>query len=824
MKLELKPFQQSTSFEIMAKLDKARESVASGELEAIILAAPTGSGKTITLAQMIDYTYGGGDGVSPRPNTVYLWLSDSPELNQQSKNKLLGTCDHLPYYKMVTIESENFKDDELQPGYVYFINTQLLGKDKLLTKEGGGDFRNTTFWQTVARTIARAPQDFVLIIDEAHRGATATDRNRTTIMQKFIVGSPVDGMPAVPLVLGMSATPQRFTTLLGNNNRTQRPINIDPEEVRASGLLKDLIIVHNPTTNIVGDLTLLEQAARTWKQFTKQWEEYCVKEREKDIVRPILVVQVEDGTEGVLTRTSLEDVLRVVERQTGPLAVNEIVHCFQEAAELSISGKIIRKLEASRIQDSPDAKVVLFKTALSTGWDCPRAEVMMSFRRAEDPTSIAQLVGRMVRTPLARRIGTNEVLDTVELFLPHYNRDAVKAVLELLRNPTDGLGVRAELAGETYGRNPAFAKVFEHLNTLPTYAVSRIPKMSEVKRALRLAGLLMHEGLNQDADEEMRENFLKKLRTTRDEYAKTIAEWGNVLRERGEIEVDSLSVIVGPMSIANTVQTRMTLSVENIEQLFDAAGRTLAAGEGLHRTYWKRFHDQDNPNQAKLELIAIMRQSETVPALEKFAREQFDECWNKHKAEIKKLSASVRVRFNALIQSSGKAAAQDWELPDQIVEKKEGSALDNHLFCDADGKFFADMSNTWEAGLLADEMKKNDFVCWLRNMDRRDWAFCVPYEMAGVTKPFFPDFAVVRKVGKAFVVDILEPHNDSYIDALPKAIGLAKFAEEHGEEFGRFIFARKVGNNWQYADMSQKETRLKTLKMQPGSDIGGLFS
>jgi len=53
--------------------------------------------------------------------------------------------------------------------------------------------------------------------------------------------------------------------------------------------------------------------------------------------------------------------------------------------------KIIRKLEASRIQESPDAKVVLFKTALSTGWDCPRAEVMMSFRRAEDPTASPSL-------------------------------------------------------------------------------------------------------------------------------------------------------------------------------------------------------------------------------------------------------------------------------------------------------------------------------------------------------------------------------------------------------------------------------------------------
>lgn len=822
MKLELKAFQENAARDIMTKLDKARSSVASGDLEAIVLAAPTGSGKTITLAQVIDYTFGGGDGVSARPNTVFLWLSDSPELNTQSKNKLLGCCDHLPYYKMVTIESENFKDDELQPGYVYFINTQLLGKDKLLTKEGGGDYRNTTFWQTLERTTARAPQDFVLIIDEAHRGATASERNRKTIMQKFITGSASDGLRPVPLVLGMSATPQRFTELLGNTNRTQRPINIDPEEVRASGLLKDLILVHNPTTNIAGDLTLLEEASRTWKRFTKEWEDYCAKEKEKEIVRPILVVQVEDGTEGVLTRTSLEDVLRVIERQAGPLAVNEIVHCFEGKQEISIGGKIVRKIEQSRIQDSPDVKVVLFKTALSTGWDCPRAEVMMSFRTAEDPTSIAQLVGRMVRTPLARRIGTNEVLDTVELFLPHYNRESVEKVLESLRNPTEGLGVRAEIAVETYGRNPAFAKVFEYLKTLPTYSVSRVPRMTEVKRVLRLAGLLMHEGLNQDADEEMRGILLNKLRELRDKYTETVSDWGSVLREGGEIEVEALKVVTGSMTIDTSTTTRLTLSEENIEQLFDAAGRLLAAGEGLHRSYWKKFHDHDKPNEAKLELIAVLRQIESMPALERFARGQFDAWWAKHKKEIQKLPAAIRQRFFALVHASGKAAVQDWELPDQIVEKKHGVALEQHLFCDADGKFFMDLSNTWEAELLAAEMKKIDFICWLRNVDRRDYAFCVPYEMSGI-KPFFPDFAVVRKSGKGFVVDILEPHNDSYVDALPKAIGLAKFAEEHHEEFGRLIFARKKGEKWEFADMCERATREKTLKMQPGSDIGGLF-
>ena len=62
--------------------------------------------------------------------------------------------------------------------------------------------------------------------------------------------------------------------------------------------------------------------------FTRLWKSYCEKEKEKDMVRPILVVQVEDGTENILTRTNLHEVVRVIERQSSPLAVNEIVHCF----------------------------------------------------------------------------------------------------------------------------------------------------------------------------------------------------------------------------------------------------------------------------------------------------------------------------------------------------------------------------------------------------------------------------------------------------------------------------------------------------------------
>src|SRR5438045_2636672 len=132
MKLEPKPFQSVAARQLLDELEEARESVSRGKLQAVVLSAPTGSGKTITLAFVIDQTFGGDDGVLARPDTTFLWLSDSPELNAQSKAKLLRTCDHLPFHKMVTIDSETFDEERLQPGHVYFINTQLLGKDKRL--------------------------------------------------------------------------------------------------------------------------------------------------------------------------------------------------------------------------------------------------------------------------------------------------------------------------------------------------------------------------------------------------------------------------------------------------------------------------------------------------------------------------------------------------------------------------------------------------------------------------------------------------------------------------------------------------------------------
>lgn len=71
---------------------------------------------------------------------------------------------------------------------------------------------------------------------------------------------------------------------------------------------------------------------------------------------------------------------------------------------------------------------------------------MMSFRHANDSTYIAQLLGRMVRTPMQMHIQVDETLNDVHLFLPYFNEDTVKKVVEELQNSEGG-----EIPTDIYG-------------------------------------------------------------------------------------------------------------------------------------------------------------------------------------------------------------------------------------------------------------------------------------------------------------------------------------------------------------------------------------
>ena len=450
MKAELFPFQKRALGELRMKSAEAVYRYQRTHSKQVVsFTAPTGAGKTIIMAALIESIFFGDEAYPEQPEAIVVWLSDSPQLNEQSKDKIDLKADKIRLGQCVTVQDDSFDQEMFDDGHIYFLNTQKLGKSSNLTKHT--DNRQYTIWETLANTARDKSDRLYFIIDEAHRGMQGREAGRaTTIMQKFLKGSPEDGIEAMPVVIGMSATSARFNALVQGIASDTQYVVVTTDEVRDSGLLKDRIVISYPEDNTGNkDMAVLQAAADEWKDKWDHWYQYCY-EQHYAYVNPVLVIQVQNTTASSISATDLDDCVQKIEERTGiRFQEGEVVHTFGDANNvIKVNGLNVPYVAPSAIAEDKRIRVVFFKESLSTGWDCPRAETMMSFRHATDATYIAQLLGRMIRTPMQMHIQVDETLNDVHLYLPYFNSDTVKEVVEELQN-AEGGDIPADIYGES---------------------------------------------------------------------------------------------------------------------------------------------------------------------------------------------------------------------------------------------------------------------------------------------------------------------------------------------------------------------------------------
>ncbi len=468
MKAELFPFQKRALGELRMKSAEAVYRYKRTHSKQVVsFTAPTGAGKTIIMAALIESIFFGDEAYPEQPEAIVVWLSDSPQLNEQSKDKIDLKADKIRLEQCVTVQDDSFDQEMFDDGHIYFLNTQKLGKSSNLTKHT--DNRQYTIWETLANTAREKSNRLYFIIDEAHRGMQGREAGRaTTIMQKFLKGSPEDGIEAMPVVIGMSATSARFNALVQGIASDTQYVVVTTDEVRASGLLKDRIVISYPEENTGDkDMAVLQAAADEWKDKWDHWYQYC-NEQHYAYVNPMLVIQVQNATASSISATDLDDCVQKIEERTGiRFQEGEVVHTFGDANNaIRINGLNVPYVAPSAIAEDKRIRVVFFKESLSTGWDCPRAETMMSFRHATDATYIAQLLGRMIRTPMQMHIQVDETLNDVHLYLPYFNSDTVKEVVEELQNTESG-DIPADIYGESLE-----TRVMDTLSVRPRSAFS----------------------------------------------------------------------------------------------------------------------------------------------------------------------------------------------------------------------------------------------------------------------------------------------------------------------------------------------------------------
>jgi type III restriction enzyme len=464
--------------------------------------------------------------------------------------------------------------------------------------------------------------------------------------------------------------------------------------------------------------------------------------------------------------------------------------------------------------------------SLSTGWDCPRAEVMMSFRRAQDHTYIAQLLGRMVRTPLAHRVEKDAVLNDVHLYLPYYDEETVNAVIQDLKNvedvPPAETGVSRELV--TLQRRKGTEAIFEAMQDLVTYRVNAARKQSALRRLMGLGRGLTHDRI----DEKAQEQVIQKIVAWMIEQVQRLREAGDFEDRAKQITGVDLRTITlhGTIVAEGKVAYTIDAASADIDRHFSQAGRRLS--NGLHMAYWKA-HTERDATDVKVEVIVFSQDHDGMQVLEQYANQEFDRLYEHHKREITQLKEQRRKHYETLRLAAPHPEAIPWVLPESIPFRRTPKAptFERHLYVEEDNTFRANLGS-WEKGVLEEELADLRVVAWLRNVDRQRWSLEIPYRDAGEVKPMFPDLVIVRQDAKGFQFDILEPHDPSLRDNAVKAIGLAEFAEKHWHLFSRIQLIRKKrapdGKDHYYRlDVGNDTIRRKVLAVSSNDELDRIF-
>lgn len=824
MKFELKGYQEVAAAKVLTGLRKgSQEYLQDGEHTAVVLSAPTGSGKTVIATAVIERVlFGDPEGTQEAdPNAVFLWLTDDPSLNAQTKAKMLQASEKIQAGQLVMLD-EGFDEPVLTPGTVNFLNIQKLSRTSSMVRRAEGKRKNP-IWETLTATIKTHPGDYYLVIDEAHRGTGTKAADRLTIAQKLVQGE--DGqVPPAPVVWAISATPERFEAALkkGAVPRLVREVPVPVDEVRESGLIKDVLAISHQGEKQVMETTLVRQAVVEAKAMDQLWNAYTDKEGQAP-VRPVLVVQIPPN----VTDAAVGDLLDVCVEEWDVLQGSAVVHSLQSHTAEQFGSHTVRYVAPQSIQDHPTARLVLFKEALTTGWDCPRAEVMVSLRTAQDTTYIAQLIGRMVRQPLARRIESDGRLNRVRLYLPNFDTAAVEKVRADLESDEDGVPTEIVVGSVDAPRNPAVpADLFTITEGLTSYVVPGPVHRSQVTRLHKLAALLVGDGLLPGAIEEADRFLCSILDAEKDRLAAD----GTLPARINDVEtatVAVMSVQVHSGQESDTVTEDYATDANDVERLLAGARRKFR--DGLAKHYWGyRVTDHDtDPYDAKVLTIALSNEQSVVEKVEAEAADRVRQWLTTYGDAIAALTEDANALYTQVRLMAKEPEPTHPVLPTGPITMPADKAIpayDKHLYADRKGQYRTKLGD-WEAHSLAVESKREGFVGWYRNPTGGQRALRVPFATDAGYGKMHPDLVVFHTVDGTIRPSIVDPHGHHLSDAAAKLTGLAAYAKKHGAEYHRILAVIKTtAGEYRMLDLKDPTIQAAVSKVQGKDAIEALFN
>ena len=414
-----------------------------------------------------------------------------------------------------------------------------------------------------------------------------------------------------------------------------------------------------------------------------------------------------------------------------------------------------------------------------------------------DGTHIAQVIGRMVRQPLARRIPTDDALNSVACFLPRFERSALSKITEELTKPGENAVPDVVVNAELFERNAMLdSGVFEFVESLPS--ITTPDKLAgPLRRAKALAQLLTDDSrgpaMLPDAGEVLAKALNARLDGLAAEHAEAVAASADDIRS-GRLHQTVLT------NVGETVDTRsrtVDRKVRDIDRDTRRIVRSVKEGVGLDyfRYRVEQAGDGADTIDIRTEVAALLSIPEIRDELDKAATKWVQRQFAVHDAAIALTTGATKDAFLKVKEQASEPEVIGIELRTTLRaptrESNDEHAADlprfqHHLYADSSGKFPARL-NDWETTVLTTEMARPGFVAWYRNPSRpTPNALRIAYQEGGKWGSLLVDFVIVsRRDNGELIASIVDPHGDHLADALPKLRALADYAEQHGGRYAR---------------------------------------
>jgi len=333
----------------------------------IVFKAPTGSGKTIMMAEFLRKLVSENTTGSP---LSFIWAAPR-QLHIQSQEKL----EHY-YYENKALKCsffEDLMDKNIDENEILFLNWESINKrDNIYIRENENGFNLSSVLQNT-RDHGR---QVVLIIDESHF-STNTE-----------IASGLKDMINPKLTIEVSATPVFQGDQL---------VSVDREDVINDEMIKKYVVINQEFKNDIlakssSDITVKPQ--ETTNEFIMS---EALKKREqlaKDFasissnVNPLMLIQLPDRSAG--TDDLKDEITGILKNKHNITVANGKLAIYLSEDK--------KNLDTISVNDDK-VDVMIFKQAIAIGWDCPRAHILLMLREMHSFIFTVQTVGRILRMP-----------------------------------------------------------------------------------------------------------------------------------------------------------------------------------------------------------------------------------------------------------------------------------------------------------------------------------------------------------------------------------------------------------------------------------------